>query len=58
MKIVRAKEIVESHGVINVVYKNKPIWIEYLQEDEKTAMVKDMIDNVVYEVNIEELKEE
>lgn len=38
MDSVRAKQIIESDGVIEVLYEGKPVWIENVQ-DNNTAGV-------------------
>jgi H-type small acid-soluble spore protein len=53
----RAKEIMESKGYIGVVYGDRPVWIENINNDGK-AQVLDMTDNSVrYEVEFKELHE-
>lgn len=39
MDLQRAKEIINSPDNIQVLYQDKSIWIESLNEEEQTAMV-------------------
>ncbi|HEX7715300.1 MAG TPA: small, acid-soluble spore protein, H family [Bacillota bacterium] len=34
MKSEKAKAVLESHGVISVLYRGNPVWIEILQGDQ------------------------
>lgn len=36
----RAKEIFASYGVIDVEYKNKPVWIENVDSKTETVSIK------------------
>jgi len=42
MLVDRAREIMESKGVIEVLYQGHPVWIEQIQQD--TAQVR-LLDN-------------
>lgn len=54
----RVQSIIESHGVINVTYKNNPVWIESIgNKNDGMVLVRDLKTDTHYEVNIEELKE-
>lgn len=54
----RVQEILESKGVIEVTYKDNPVWLEGIstKEDGK-ILVKDLITDEKYEADIRELKE-
>jgi len=39
MDLRRAQEIMESSDTISVLYQNKPVWIENLNEMDNTAQV-------------------
>lgn len=55
---VRLKEILESQGVINVTYKNNPVWIESISTDKDGYIqVKDLITDKHIMVDISKLKE-
>ena len=53
----RAVEIINSLGVINVTYNNKPVWIEDIQRENNKVQVKDLKTNEVIEVEVSELVE-
>lgn len=54
----RVKEILESHGAIEVKYKNNPVWLESIGTDKDgKILVKDLITNRRHNVDIEDLKE-
>lgn len=57
MLMNRAVEIVESLGVTNVTYKNEAVWIENIDEERKTAFVKNLNTGDSEQVEIAELKE-
>ena len=42
MEIRRAKEIMESHGVIGVHYGDSPVWLERIHEDTGAIEVRDL----------------
>lgn len=52
----RAQEILESHGVIEVLYQNQPVWIEKIIDDNR-AIVSQMTTRRQHEVSISELTE-
>lgn len=56
MDIGRAKQIIESQGVIAVNYHNSPVWIEQLKDNEN-AEVTTLDTNQRIEVSIDELDE-
>lgn len=56
MDIGRAKQIIESEGVIAVNYHNSPVWIEQLKDNEN-AEVTTLDTNQRIEVSIDELDE-
>lgn len=54
----RLEEILESHGVINVTYKNNPVWLESIGTDQDgVILVKDLKTNKLMNVDIKELNE-
>lgn len=55
MKADRAKEIIESLGYIDVEYKNNPVYINRIFENENSAVVKDLKTNEIIKVPIEDL---
>ena len=52
----RAKEILESHGVIEVQYHHSPVWIEQLK-DANQAAVTDLKTNQTMDVSLDQLEE-
>jgi H-type small acid-soluble spore protein len=52
-----AKDIIESHGVIEVKYHNSPVWIEQVKDDQ-TAEVTVLDTNERMEVPVSELMED
>jgi small acid-soluble spore protein H (minor) len=54
----RLGEILESHGVINVTYKNNPVWLESISTDKDGAIqVRDLKTNKHMTVDIRDLEE-
>lgn len=53
----RAVEIINSLGVINVIYNNKPVWIEDIERENNKVYVKDLKTNQVIEVEVSDLVE-
>ncbi|PJI06704.1 MULTISPECIES: H-type small acid-soluble spore protein [Clostridium] len=54
----RVKEILSSKGVINVNYKNDPVWLEPISTDKDGEIqVKSIRTNEHFIVNIKDLKE-
>jgi len=54
----RLGEILESHGVINVTYKNKPVWLESISTDKDGVIqVRDLKTDKHMPVDIKDLKE-
>ena len=53
----RAVEIINSLGVINVTYKNNPVWIEDIERESNKIQVKDLKTNEVIEVEALDLVE-
>ncbi len=54
----RVKEILESKGIIEVKYKNNPVWLESISTDKDDKIqVKDLNTNEHFSVNIVDLKE-
>lgn len=52
----RARQIIESHGVIEVNYKDTPVWIEQIKNDD-TAQVTVLDTDQQMEVPVTELTE-
>jgi small acid-soluble spore protein H (minor) len=58
LKKERVEEILESHGVIEVTYRNNPVWLESISNDmDNFIQVKDLKTDRHFFVNIEDLKE-
>jgi small acid-soluble spore protein H (minor) len=57
MDIKRAEEIINSKGIIEVTYKDSPIWIESVIKDNATAHVKLLSNNQTMNLPIEYLSE-
>jgi small acid-soluble spore protein H (minor) len=57
MDIKRAEEIINSKGIIEVTYKNSPVWIESITQDNATAHVKLLSDNQSMSIPVEDLSE-
>ena len=54
----RLGEILESDGVINVTYKNNPVWLECISTDKDGVIqVKDLKTAKHMTVDIKDLKE-
>ena len=54
----RLDEILESTGVINVTYKNNPVWLESISTDKDGGIqVKDLKTDKLMSVDIKDLKE-
>ncbi len=53
----RAIEIINSVGVINVTYKNNPVWIQDIESENNKVHVKDLKTNEVIEVEVSDLVE-
>ncbi|MFL0267681.1 H-type small acid-soluble spore protein [Candidatus Clostridium radicumherbarum] len=52
----RVKEILESNGVINVTYKNNPVWLESIGADKDGVIqVRDLKTDKIMTVNISDL---
>ena len=56
MRSDRAKEIIESHGVIAVNYHDSPVWIEQIKDTEN-AEVTTLDTNQRMDVPMEQLME-
>ncbi|HBE78165.1 MAG TPA: H-type small acid-soluble spore protein [Firmicutes bacterium] len=56
MDSIRAKEIIESHGVIAVNYHDSPVWIEQVK-DKGQAEVTTLDTNQRMEVSVDQLVE-
>ncbi|MHB1392934.1 MAG: H-type small acid-soluble spore protein [Clostridia bacterium] len=57
MDIKRAEEIINSKGIIEVTYKDSPIWIESIINENATAHVKLLSDNESMNIPVEDLIE-
>jgi len=57
MLMKRAQEIFNSKGVLDVKYNNNDVWINELNLDKKTAMVKNLNNNQIMEVEVSDLIE-
>ena len=57
MDIKRAEEIINSKGIIEVTYKDSPVWIESVIRDNATAHVKLLSDNQSMNIPVEDLME-
>lgn len=54
----RLGEILDSDGVINVTYKNNPVWLEIISTDrDGIIQVKDLKTDKRISVDIKDLKE-
>jgi small acid-soluble spore protein H (minor) len=53
---IRAKQIMDSDGVIEVLYQGSPVWIENIL-DNNTAQISDMQSNQKKEVPVYTLVE-
>ena len=54
----RVEEILESRGVINVTYKNNPVWLEGISTDkDEVIQVRDLSTDRLIPVDIKDLKE-
>lgn len=54
----RLNEIMNSTGMINVTYNNKPVWIEGMStEDDGMVMVSDLDTKNKFSVDIRDLKD-
>ncbi len=57
MDIKRAEEIINSKGIIEVTYKDSPVWIESVIKDNATAHVKLLSDNESMNIPVKDLIE-
>lgn len=57
MDLKRAEEIINSKGIIEVTYRNSPVWIESIGKDTRTAHVKLLSSNEAMSVPVNELTE-
>ena len=54
----RVEEILESRGVINVTYKNNPVWLEGISTDKDGVIqVRELSTDRLITVDIKDLKE-
>lgn len=57
MNINRAEEIIKSKGVIDVQYKNDSVWLESIDESNRTANVRILNSKKEFVVPVDELNE-
>lgn len=58
MKFSRAEEILKNTGEnIDVTYKDSSVWLERVNSDNQTIMVKELTDNKLMEVEAKDLTE-
>lgn len=57
MNTERAAEILQSAKIIDVTYQNNAVWIEDVNKDRNTAMVKNLNTDDIHEVPVTELHE-
>lgn len=57
LNINRAKDILESHGVIDVHYGEEPIWIESIDEIKGVAHVRSLRNRESFNVEVSDLVE-
>jgi small acid-soluble spore protein H (minor) len=57
MDLKRAKEIINSKGVIEVTYNNAPVWLESVIEEDASAHVKLLSTNQSMNIPVEQLSE-
>lgn len=54
----RVKEIFESEGVINIIYKNNPVWLESITVDNNNDIqVRNLKTNKLIIADINDLEE-
>lgn len=54
----RVEEILESHGVVEVRYRNHPVWLECISNDmDGRIQVKDLMTDRHFFVDIKNLSE-
>lgn len=59
MDIRRAQEILESKGVIDVEYNGEPIWIKSIDENNETAEIESINNEIQSKiVDVDKLMEE
>lgn len=58
MDLNEIEEIYNSRGVINVIYKGNPVWIEDIARQSELAHVRDLETDELRIVPISELKED
>ena len=52
MFMKKVEEIFNSLGVINVTYNDEPIWIEDLNKERKTVLIRQIDDQELMEVSV------
>ena len=57
MDLKRAEEIINSKGIIEVTYKNSPVWIESIAGNDGTVHVKLLSSNEAMNIPADELIE-
>ncbi|MDP4088481.1 MAG: small, acid-soluble spore protein, H family [Bacillota bacterium] len=56
MESHEAYDIIQSAGYVDVMYKDRTVWIEQINDDEKTVLVKDLDSDKEYLVSLEQLR--
>lgn len=52
MLVDRAREIMESKGVINVLYQGHPVWIEQIEQDSAQVRLLDQEERLQVPINM------
>jgi H-type small acid-soluble spore protein len=59
MKVQRAQEILSASAVINVTYKDTPVYIEAIDRDQNMAVVHEIgIPEIKHNIPVSELAEQ
>ena len=51
-----AYDIIESAGYTDIMYEDKKVWLEQINDDENTALIKDMNSDKTYLVPLGKLR--
>lgn len=57
MEIKRAEEIINSKGIIEVTYKNSPVWLENIISENETVQVKMLHNDQTMNIPVHDLTE-
>ncbi len=57
MDFERADQIIHSKGIVEVWYRNDPVWLESLQTDHRTVHVKNLNTRETMNIPLSELQE-